>query len=87
MLCIWERKYSIEIPEEDLTDTVRMQLRKVEDNYKVTLRGLYRKEQARRGIANPEPGGEEEDDAIARWMTSVREAVRPFGFEGGGIAK
>ena len=87
VLCIWERKYSIEIPEEDLTDTVRMQLRKFEDNYKVTLRGLYRKEQARRGIANPEPGGEEEDDAIARWMTAAREAVRPFGVEGGGIAK
>ena len=31
VLCIWERKYSIEIPEEDLTDTVRMQLRKLED--------------------------------------------------------
>ena len=87
MLCIWEKKYSIEFPEEDLTDTARMQLRKFEDNYKVTIRGLYRREQARRGIANAEPGGEEENEGVARWMAAARKAVRPLGFEGGGIAK
>ena len=87
LLCVWERKYSIELPKKDLTDTVRMQLRKLEDTYKVTMRRLYREEQARLGIANAEPGGEEENDGVARWMAAARKAVRPLGFEGGGIAK
>ena len=87
MLCIWERKYSIEFPEEDLTDTVRMQLRKFEDNYKA-LGGIAKPGgEARRGIANAEPGGEEENEGVARWMAAARKAVRPLGFEGGGIAK
>ena len=86
-LCIWERKYSIELPKEDLTDTMNIQLRKVFDNYKVMMRGLYRKERARRGIANAEPGGEEEDEGVARCVEEAMEAVRPVGFEGGGIAK
>ena len=57
------------------------------DNYKVMMRGLYRKERARRGIANAEPGGEEEDEGVARCVKEAMEAVRPVGFEGGGIAK
>ena len=51
------------------------------------MRGLYRKERARRGIANAEPGGEEEDEGVARCVEEAMEAVRPVGFEGGGIAK
>ena len=43
----------------------------------------------RRGAALPMPslGGEEENDGVARWMAAARKAVRPLGFEGGGIAK
>ena len=86
-LCIWERKYSIELPEEDLTQHVERQLIKVFDSYKVMMRQFYRKERARRGIANAEPGGEEEDEGVARCVKEAMEAVRPVGFEGGGIAK